>query len=129
MSRSPSSPQPPRWWPIAVLLAGSGVLHLARPEVYRGLVPRQLGDPAPWILWSGVAELACAAGLAVPRTRRLAAWASAGLFVGVFPGNLTMTARAVRSRRASPAYKAATVARLPLQVPLVSRALKIARGR
>ena len=126
---SPTGTEPPRWWPIAALLAGSGVLHLARPEVYRALIPRPLGDPDPWILWSGVAELACAAGLAVPRTRRLAGLASAGLFVGVFPANVTMTVRAVRSRRASPGYKAATVARLPLQVPLVTHSLKIARSR
>lgn len=120
--------QSPRWWPLAALLAGSGILHLVRPQVYRGLIPHRLGDPDPWILCSGVAELACAAGLAVPRTRRPAGLASAALFVGVFPGNLTMTARAIRSPRASTGYKVATVARLPLQVPLVSAALKIARG-
>ena len=48
------------------------------------------------ILASGVAELACAAGLLHPRTRRLAGWASAALLLAVFPGNVKMAARRAR---------------------------------
>ncbi len=111
-----------------MLLAGAGATHLAAPQVYAPIVPRRLGDPRPWVLWSGVAELLCATGLAVPRTRRAAAWASAALFVVVYPANVQMAASALRSSRASAAYRAAAVARLPLQVPLVLRALRVARA-
>ena len=56
------------------------------------------------------------------RTRRLGGWATAALFVAVFPGNVTMvvTARTPRAR-------AVTLARLPLQVPLVLWAVRVAR--
>jgi uncharacterized membrane protein len=109
---------------LAALLGGSGVLHLWRPRVYRGLIPRALGDPGPWVLGSGVAELACAAALAVPATRRTGGLASAALLVGVFPGNITMAVRSRgRTGRAAVAW-----ARLPLQVPLVAWAWSVARA-
>lgn len=101
-------------------------MHLIRPEPYEPLIPRLLGAPRPWVYGSGVAEIACAAALIAPPTRRIGALASAALFVGVFPGNLTMAVRALRSPRASATVKALTVARLPLQVPLVTWALAVA---
>jgi uncharacterized membrane protein len=113
--------------PLAVLLGVAGVVHLWRPDAFTGLIPRWLGNPAPWVYASGAAEIACAAGLAVPRTRRLAGWATAALFVAVFPGNVTMAARALASENASTAYTALTLARLPLQVPLVWWAVSVAR--
>ncbi len=118
----------PGWRALAVVLGAGGVLHLVKPQPYDGLVPRSLGAPRPWVYGSGVAEIACAAALVVPRTRRLGALASAALFVGVFPGNVTMAARALRSPRASTGTKALTLARLPLQVPLVRWALAVADG-
>lgn len=102
-------------------------MHLVKPQPYDGLIPRALGAPRPWVYGSGVAEIACAAALLVPRTRRVGALAAAALFVGVFPGNLTMASRALRSPRASAGTKALTVVRLPLQVPLVTWALAVAR--
>ena len=119
----------PSWRPLAVLLAAAGVTHLAAPKVYAPLIPKALGRPEPWVLWSGVAELACAAGLLHPRTRPAAARASAALFVAVYPGNVQMAVDAVRSAKASPALKAVAVGRLPLQVPLVRWALRVARER
>jgi uncharacterized membrane protein len=44
----------------------------------------------------------------------------------VFPGNVKMAARAQKSR--NPTYKRATIARLPVQVPLIRAALKAARA-
>ncbi len=76
---------------------------------------------------SGVAELACAAGMLVPATRRAAGWASVAVLVGVFPGNVTMAQKAMR--RGSPAVRAASLARLPLQLPLVRIAWRVGRGR
>jgi uncharacterized membrane protein len=128
-SAPPVPPAPPAWQSLAVLLAGSGVLHFALPKPYQAIVPRVLGDPKPWVQVSGVAELVCAAGLAIPRTRRLAGLASAVLFVAVYPANLDMTVRGLRSSKLGPVRKAALLARLPLQVPLVVRSLRLARSQ
>lgn len=105
----------------------SGVIHLVKPEVFEPLVPEQLpGSQRQWVLWSGVAELACAAGMVRPRTRKAAAYASVALLAGVFPGNAKMALDAQRSDSA--VLKAATLARLPLQWPMIRGMLKAARG-
>ncbi|WP_199424342.1 DoxX family protein [Actinotalea solisilvae] len=113
------------------LLAAAGVTHLVRPALYDGLIPRALGAPRPWVLGSGVAELACAAAVTVPATRRLGALATAALFAVVLPGNVTMAVRMQRSRRPRTARRRVALAvawlRLPLQVPLVLWALRVAR--
>jgi uncharacterized membrane protein len=116
---------PPAWKALATLLAGAGVLHFVMSEPFESIVPKRLGDPKPWVQVSGLAELACAAGLAVPRTRRVAGLASAALFVAVYPANVDMTVRALRSSRATLAWKAALVGRLPLQAPLVVRSWRL----
>ncbi len=121
------SPRPPLWVPLALLLAGSGVLHFAKPAPFASIVPRQLGDPLPWVYASGIAEFACAAGLALARTRRQAALATALLFVAVFPANVQMAVSALKSERASTTTQVLSVVRLPLQVPLVLWALTVRR--
>ncbi|WP_426593114.1 DoxX family protein [Cellulomonas sp. McL0617] len=112
---------------LAALLGTSGTIHLRRPGVFRPLIPRALGDPDPWVLGSGLAELACAAALVVPRTRRLGGAASAALLVGVFPGNVTMAVRSRPDARSWTGRPVVAWARLPLQAPLVAWALRVAR--
>ena len=112
---------------LAALLGTSGVLHLRRPGIFRPLVPRVLGDPDPWVLGSGVAELVCAAALVAPPTRRLGGWASAALLVGVFPGNVTMAVRSRPDARGWAGRPVVAWGRLPLQVPLVAWAVAVAR--
>ncbi len=51
---------------LAVLLGGAGVTHFLRPRGYDRIVPAGL-PPRITTLASGVAELAVAAGLTVPR--------------------------------------------------------------
>jgi uncharacterized membrane protein len=112
---------------LAALLATSGVSHFLVPRPFDAIVPPVLPfPPRTWTYASGVAELACAVLLAVPRTRRLGGWAAAALFVAVFPGNLYMT---YDWRDRSVAEQALAWARLPLQVPLVVGAWRVARGR
>lgn len=109
---------------LAGLLAFSGTAHLVRPQTFDPALPDWLpGTKRAWALGSGVAELVCSALVALPRTRGLGGWASAVLFVVVFPGNVQMviTARTPRAR-------AVTLARLPLQVPLILWALRVARS-
>lgn len=117
----------PGWAGLAVMLAGSGALHLARPQIYEPLIPRRLGSARAWVLWSGVAEIVCAAGLSAPRTRRAAGLASAMLLVAVFPGNITHAVKALSSSRSSRAVRVGTLVRLPVQAPLVAWALRVAR--
>jgi uncharacterized membrane protein len=108
---------------LAGLLAFTGTAHLVRPHVFDPALPDWLpGTKRAWALGSGVAELACAALVGLPATRRLGGLACAALFVGVFPGNVHM---ALEAR--SPRARAVTLARLPLQVPLVLWALRAAR--
>ncbi len=116
----------PGWRTLAALLAVAGTTHFVHPRLYRPLIPPALGDPRPWVLWSGVAELACAAALVPQRTRRPAALAAAALFVGVYPGNVKQAVDAHR-HGSSPAVRVATLVRLPMQVPLVWWALDVAR--
>jgi uncharacterized membrane protein len=113
------------------IFAVSGVVHLVRPEVYESLMPSWVPRHRQVILGSGVAELACAAGLALPATRRTAGWASAALLVGVFPGNVKMAVDAQQIGKRSPKilrYRVATLLRLPLQWPMIRIALRAARG-
>jgi uncharacterized membrane protein len=105
---------------LAGLLTVTGSLHFVAPRPYAAIVPDRLPWPTGLVYASGVAELLCAAGLAVPRTRRIAGWATAGLFVVVFPANVQM---ALSSGDRSAAYQVAVWARLPVQIPLIAWAV------
>ncbi|MGZ4696831.1 MAG: DoxX family protein [Oryzihumus sp.] len=120
---------------LAALFTTSGVLHLVRPQPFEAITPRRLPARRGLVYASGVAEIACAAGLLHPRTRRLAGWASAALLVAVFPGNIQMAVDETRrverrlgsGRPANRRRQLATIARLPLQLPMVRTALKATR--
>jgi uncharacterized membrane protein len=105
--------------------ATSGIVHLVRPGVFAPLIPRRLGDPRPWVIGSGVVELACAAGLATRQP-----WAPAvttATLAVVWIGNVQMAVDVQRSRR--PGWqKAVAWARLPLQVPMMKAAWESPRG-
>jgi uncharacterized membrane protein len=111
---------------LALGFAASGVIHLVKPEVYEPLMPSWVPAHREVILASGVAELACAAGLALPTTRKLAGWASAALLLGVYPGNIKMAVDAANTNNT--AFKVAAFGRLPLQLPMIRAALRAARG-
>jgi uncharacterized membrane protein len=98
-------------------LAVNGVLHLVKPSLYEPIMPRWVPAHREVVVWSGYAELACAAGLAVPRTRRVAALAGTGLLLGVYPANIQMALDAARGDNR--ALQAVSVARLPLQWPMI----------
>jgi uncharacterized membrane protein len=109
---------------LAALLVTSGVAHFAGPKPFDSIVPRALpGSPRAWTYVSGAAELAIAAALAVPRTRRLGGLAAAGLFAAVFPANVQM---AVDWRNRPARQRVVAYARLPLQLPLIWWGLRIA---
>ncbi len=110
---------------LGAMLGGSGVLHLLRPRTYEWLVPPELGAARLWVLTSGVAEIGTAALLAAPGTRRWGGWAAVGLLVGFVPAHLH-TFRVVPRR---PLPLAVAAVRLPLQLPMIAAALRVARER
>lgn len=112
---------------MAPMFAVTGTLHFLAPQVYDQIIPPQLpGKARTYTLASGAVELACAALVAVPRTRALGGYASALLLAGVFPANLYMS---YLWRDKPLPLQAVGLARLPLQVPMINGALDIARGR
>lgn len=116
---------------LAGLFVVSGVMHLVRPHSYESMVPVQLPARRSIVYASGVAELACAAALLHPQTRQGAGWASASLLVAVFPANVQMAVSEgsrARHQGGNRARLVATLARLPLQIPLIRAALRAARG-
>ena len=116
---------PGRAMVLRAAMGGSGVLHLVRPQVFEWLVPPELGDARTWVTATGVAEIGAAALMATPATRRAGGWAAAALLVAFVPAHLHTFRLASRS----PLSLAAAAARVLLQVPLVRRALGVARGR
>ncbi|WP_394822462.1 DoxX family protein [Pendulispora albinea] len=69
------------------LLTASAHFGSRRPDLVR-MVPSMVPHPEFWVTFTGVAEIAGAVGLLLPR---LAPWASAGLtllLLAVFPANL-----------------------------------------
>ncbi|MET8521346.1 DoxX family protein [Nocardioides sp. NBC_00163] len=118
---------------LAALFLGSGTLHLVKPQVFEPIVPSALPDARKVVEVSGVAEIVCGLGLLHPKTRRIAGLASAALLVGVFPANVQMSVdagkRANRKRTPKSAgFFAGTVARLPLQWPMIKVALRAGKG-
>lgn len=110
---------------VAAMLLGIGTLHFVAPKPFDSIIPVELpGSPRLYTYASGVAELAIGA-LLVPRsTRRSAALAAAALFIGVFPGNVNMC----RLWWGKPwPMRLVALARLPLQIPMITTALKIRR--
>ncbi len=110
---------------LVAALGGSGVLHLVRPRTYEWLVPPELGDARRWVLVSGLAEIGTAALMAVPVTRRAGGWAAAGLLAAFVPAHLH-TFRVVPR---TPVPLTVAALRLPLQVPMIGIAMRVARGR
>lgn len=102
---------------LPALLAGAGLLHFVRADVFVRIVPAWLPAPRLLVAVSGVALLAGAAGLCVPATRRAAGWGVLLLLAAVFPANVEML-RAARAAQASAGWQAVLVLRLPLQLLL-----------
>ena len=124
-----SPARPRRLYLLTALLFGAGTLHFVTPKPFDSIVPGVLpGKARTYTYVSGVAELVVAAALAWPRTRRLGGLLAAGLLIAVFPANVQFTADSLSNPKASPAIKIISVLRLPLQIPMVTTALKIRRA-
>jgi uncharacterized membrane protein len=110
---------------LSLFLATAGVTHFVVPTFYDRIVPPALPLSARfWTQASGAAELACAAAVMMPKTRRTGALLAALLFMAVFPANVQM---AIDYRDHPRAERAIAYARLPLQIPLIWWALRVRR--
>lgn len=96
------------------------------PKPFDTIIPAELpGSPRFYTYTSGVAELTTGA-LLLPAAHAAAGRAGrGGAFVSVFPANVNM----VRLWRDKPLpMRTGALARLPLQTPMITQALKIYRN-
>jgi uncharacterized membrane protein len=76
---------------LGVIYGAAGVLHLAAPHPFVGIVPSFVPAPALVVAATGVAELAGAAALLQPwslRLRHAAGWSFAAYALCVWPANI-----------------------------------------
>ena len=103
-------------------------MHFVRPEFFDEIVPHWMpGEKRTTTYVSGAVELTGAALVAHPRTRRLGAWWCFGTFLGVFPANIqTVLDGGVRSAKPPFDTRLAATLRLPLQLPMLAVARRVA---
>lgn len=111
---------------LAVMLLTTGTLHFVVPKPFDDIIPAEIPvSPRPLTYASGGAEVAIGAGLLLPKTRRLAGALAAALFIAVYPANVNMV-RLWWDK--GPAARAIAIGRLPLQLPMIWAAVKVARA-
>jgi uncharacterized membrane protein len=116
-----------RWdtWILVGLFVVSGTVHVVDPGFFASLIPDWLPAHRAFIIVSGVAEWGCAVGMMLRSSRQLAGVASAVLLVAIFPGNVTMAINEIRNGTTWAVV--ASLARLPVQLPLIRAALRSGR--
>jgi uncharacterized membrane protein len=113
-------------WLLTLLMVAIGVLHFVAPAGFVSIVPRALPAPLALVYISGAAEIAGGLGLALPRTRRLAAWGLVALYIAVFPANVNMAVNQLPLGD-QPLPTGVLWARLPLQLVLIYWAWRYTR--
>lgn len=73
---------------IAPFFLVAGLIHVARPGAFAPVMPAAVPDPYAVIILTGIAEIAGAVGLFVPRLRALAGVMLALYAVCVYPVNI-----------------------------------------
>jgi uncharacterized membrane protein len=103
---------------VAALFTVTGTMHFLRPRFFEAIVPPAIeAQRKEVVAISGAAELAGAAMVLHPASRRLGRWWLLGLLAAVFPANIHMAVHPEQVRgldmRRFPRW--ALWARLPLQ--------------
>lgn len=78
-------------WLLAIFYLAAGIAHLRSPEFFLAIMPPWVPMQVEVVLWTGVAEIAGAIGLAQPlwpSLRKAAAIGLAAYAVCVFPANI-----------------------------------------
>ncbi len=103
---------------LPAFFALAGTMHFLRPRLYEAMVPPAIADhKRKAVAVSGVAEIAGAAMVLHPATRRLGRWWLLGLLLAVFPANVHMAVNPEQIRGLDPnkVPRWTLWARLPLQ--------------
>ncbi|MGA8295652.1 MAG: hypothetical protein WB770_01255 [Acidimicrobiales bacterium] len=111
-------------WLVAAPFSVSGVVHLADPAFFAGIVPHFLPLRTALVYVSGVAELICAVGLW--SRDRWAGIAAAVLLVVIWPANLQDAITAQRGHDVT--TQVLLWIRFPVQIPLIWFALQSGRS-
>lgn len=129
-----ASKKMPLWKKIALALLSVsmvfiGIGHFVDPEPFVRIVPSWL--PAPlWLVWiSGVFEILGGIGVAIPKTRKWAAWGLIALFVAVFPANINMAVNEIQLSPDDAIPVWAMWARLPFQLVFIAWAWIFTRDK
>ena len=75
-------------WALAATFLAAGVLHIHAPRPFIAITPSWVPHPEAVIFVTGLCEIAGAAGLMIPRLRRLAGIMLALYALCVFPANV-----------------------------------------
>ncbi len=110
---------------LAALFLFTGLSHFRNPEPFLAIMPPLLPFPKFLVALSGALEMAGGAGLLFPRTRRFAAWGLVALLVAVFPANVYAVFYGMKFN-GQDVPRWILWARLPLQLPLIWWAFRIA---
>jgi uncharacterized membrane protein len=103
---------------LAAFFAYTGTLHFLKPLFFEAMVPPSIASAKKEVVAiSGAAELAGAAALLHPASRRLGRWWLLSLLVVVFPANIHMAVNPeqIRGLDLNKTPRWALWARLPLQ--------------
>jgi uncharacterized membrane protein len=103
---------------LAAFFTAAGTLHFTRPRFYEAIVPPSLQPRKQEVVAiSGAAEIAGAALVLHPASRRLGRWWLLALLLAVFPANVHMAVHPEQVRGLDMAKfpRWALWARLPLQ--------------
>jgi uncharacterized membrane protein len=115
-------------WRMVMVMGGADVTHFTNPGFYEEIVPKWApGSKEMWVKVSGVAELACAALMISPKTRRLGGWITVGTLLSVWTANIQVALDGGMEGDSPLQSKAAAWIRVPFQIPMILDALKIAR--
>ncbi len=78
-------------WLLAAFYGLAGVIHLIKPAPFLTIMPSWVPAPEAVVLWTGVAEILGAIGLAQPFSkplRQAAGWGLAAYALCVWPANI-----------------------------------------
>lgn len=75
-------------WLLALIYLAAGVIHIRSPGGFVAITPDWVPSPHAVVFWTGVAEIAGAIGLMIPRLRKAAGIGLALYALCVWPANL-----------------------------------------
>ena len=115
---------------LAAFIGGAGVMHFVKPDFFDPIVPDWMpGEARTTTYASGVAEIASALLVASPRTRRAGAWLCLLTFIGVYPANIQAALDGgTPGQEGFAGSPAAAWLRLPMQIPMILWARRVARA-